>query len=544
MASNATSLLTQGIIAQAAIAKNQPITKTGTVAAAGGTCIGFSQTSAAIGERVGVTVLGSGIGVAGGTIAANAALQVGANGTVITQSTGAIIGRAMNAAVIGDHVEVFIAPHGNVSSGENPVTGGNDFSGDVSTLKLPAGVTDLTAGVGGGSGRTQIGLVIFGQSNERGNSELVSSTAVNQMTAYPQAFRSLVNSNITSYFPGVNQLTKLAADSQLYPLGSAWCKVYDDLYAAGYEAHIYNASIGSLSFFKDAVGFPRPRLNSSTDFRQRRAAGTFGPTDLGCQGTVTIQNSYAFECTTGSDFIAVLRNQGAKIVNSSGDTIPDALDYIRTPTLAKKALAAVAPDFTAATALGSTVTDGACVWTNIGLASTLGYTSAIPFQPKSLLGDVAGFDPYGIARRAAQAAQEMRMRGVSKIIVYICNGQSDAASTSQSNYAFCLQYLAQFFRSQGFEVCIGLSTYTRTDATAGWDALVAARTSALAALSSDTGVHVGADLYTLMGNIEGANGLTYNTAGAVGDNNAHINAQAQIVAGGHHSEAILAALAT
>ena len=34
----------------------------------------------------------------------------------------------------------------------NPLTGGNDFSGDVSTLKLPAGVTDLTGGVGGGSG--------------------------------------------------------------------------------------------------------------------------------------------------------------------------------------------------------------------------------------------------------------------------------------------------------------------------------------------------------------------------------------------------------
>jgi hypothetical protein len=124
LASNATSLLTQGIIAQAVIAQNQPITKTGTVAAEGGTCIGFSKTSAAIGERFSVAVLGSGIGVAGGTIAANAALQVGANGTVITQSTGAIIGRAMNEAVLGDHVEVFIAPHGNVSFVENPLTGG------------------------------------------------------------------------------------------------------------------------------------------------------------------------------------------------------------------------------------------------------------------------------------------------------------------------------------------------------------------------------------------------------------------------------------
>ena len=33
----------------------------------------------------------------------------------------------------------------------NPVTGGSDFQGNNSTLKLPAGVTDLTSGVGGGS---------------------------------------------------------------------------------------------------------------------------------------------------------------------------------------------------------------------------------------------------------------------------------------------------------------------------------------------------------------------------------------------------------
>lgn len=36
-----------------------------------------------------------------------------------------------------------------VTSTTNPLTGGSDFSGNDSTLKLPAGVTDLTAGVGG-----------------------------------------------------------------------------------------------------------------------------------------------------------------------------------------------------------------------------------------------------------------------------------------------------------------------------------------------------------------------------------------------------------
>ena len=41
--------------------------------------------------------------------------------------------------------------HALVTAQFNPLTGGNDFSGDVSTLKLPAGVTDLTSGVSGGS---------------------------------------------------------------------------------------------------------------------------------------------------------------------------------------------------------------------------------------------------------------------------------------------------------------------------------------------------------------------------------------------------------
>jgi len=419
---------------------------------------------------------------------------------------------------------------GVVKAVTNPVTGGIEYTvGGVPT--------DL-----GGAGKTRIGLVIFGQSNERGNSEIADSGSVNQMALYPQAFRSLNTPHITSYFPGVNQLTKLTADNQLYPLGSPWCKVYDDLFDAGYEAQIYNASIGSLGFFTDAVSYPRNRANNANYFRERRAAGTYGPSDIGCQGTVTVQNGYAFECTTGSEFIGVLRNSGAKVYNPEGDYLPDNIDYLLSPTLSKKSTAGVAPDFTAATAIGSTVTDGAVVWTNIGLAATLGYTQNAAFTAKSLLGSVAGFDPYGLIRRAATAAQDMRMRGVSKIIIYVCNGQSDAAATSQANYTLVLQTITQYFRSQGFDVCIGLSTYTRTDATPGWTALVAARTAALAALAADTGVHAGADLYTLMGTTEGANGLTYNTAGSAADNNAHINAPAQIVAGGHHADAILAAL--
>lgn len=44
----------------------------------------------------------------------------------------------------------------------NPLTGGNDFSGDVSTLKLPAGVTDLTTGAGGVAADTLITVATSG----------------------------------------------------------------------------------------------------------------------------------------------------------------------------------------------------------------------------------------------------------------------------------------------------------------------------------------------------------------------------------------------
>lgn len=51
-----------------------------------------------------------------------------------------------------DRLDVAARKGSIVAAMDNPLTGGNDFSGDVSTLKLPAGVTDLTGGASGGSG--------------------------------------------------------------------------------------------------------------------------------------------------------------------------------------------------------------------------------------------------------------------------------------------------------------------------------------------------------------------------------------------------------
>jgi hypothetical protein len=135
MANNATPLLTQGVIATEAIAKNQAVNKNGGVAAYGAECIGFAQTSAAIGDRFSVTIAGSGIAIAAGTIAANSWVQVGAAGSVIAQLDGSIVGRAMNSAVAGDGVEVLVPISGNVTATINPVTGG---------LKLSAGASSFT----------------------------------------------------------------------------------------------------------------------------------------------------------------------------------------------------------------------------------------------------------------------------------------------------------------------------------------------------------------------------------------------------------------
>lgn len=387
--------------------------------------------------------------------------------------------------------------------------------------------------------RKKIGLVVFGQSNENGQAELVNSSAVSQMTANPQAFQSQRNPAITSYLPGVNQLTYLSADARWYPKGSPWCRVYDDLWDWGYELQIANCSVGSMSFFADAVGRPTNRSNSANFFWKRRAP--VHASDPGCRGAMTVQNSNVFECTTGSERFVLLRNEGAPIYaeGSTTETLPDRLDYVYSPTASKKTTAASAPDFTAATTVGSTVTDGAVVWTNIGTTASLGFAQNTAFGLSSV---GVGFDPFGLVRNAAKAGQQLRAQGCERIIVYLCNGQSDAGATSAANYQTSLEYLTRFFRGLGFEVMIGLSTYTRAAATSGFDALVTGRAAALATFASDTKVYAGANLYTLMGTTDGANGLSYNTTGTTAENNAHLDAAGAIVAGGHHANAMKAVL--
>lgn len=390
------------------------------------------------------------------------------------------------------------------------------------------------------------GLVVIGQSTEGGKSNIKDRLLASA------AFISKYNPAVTSGLPGIVSMVQNSGDSRWYFEGSPWCKFYDDMREYGYEFLMKNASIGSLSFFTDAVGYPRNRRTPNEDgvnyFRQRRAPGTYGPSDPGCAGTLTVQNGYVFECTTGSEYFAFLDNP-SKVTNSSGDVLPNRLDYLYSPTASKKLAGTGAPNWAGSTTVGSTVTDGAVVWTNIGTSASFGYAQNTAFQPKSI--DGPGFDPLGVVRRALRMAQDLRAEGCERIFIYLGNGQSDATATSQANYQLSLQYLTQFFRGLGFEVVIGLSTYGRGAAAspaapAGYTALSAAVAAAVASFAGDNGVFAGADLVTLMGTTEGQNGLSFNFGPYPGSggtyDGVHRDAASDIVVGGHIANAFKAFL--
>lgn len=107
MAATNIALLTLSVIAGATITQNQAITGAGAVASAGGNAIGTANTGAASGERVPYTAMGTALAVAGAAIAANAALEVGSAGKLVTKSSGVTVARALQAAgADGDVIEV------------------------------------------------------------------------------------------------------------------------------------------------------------------------------------------------------------------------------------------------------------------------------------------------------------------------------------------------------------------------------------------------------------------------------------------------------
>lgn len=109
MSEQSISLLTLTKTATAALVANRFITHAGAVPAAGAAVIGVAKSSAAIGDRVPVDVVGTAIVEAGAAVAVGAALEVDNLGRGITKTSGVTVGRALQAAgAAGDLIEVLL----------------------------------------------------------------------------------------------------------------------------------------------------------------------------------------------------------------------------------------------------------------------------------------------------------------------------------------------------------------------------------------------------------------------------------------------------
>lgn len=109
MAIAATPLLAHSVIAAVALTQFRAVTGVGTVPAAGGRCLGITNTSAVIGERVSVTIEGTQVGISGAAVAVDAALELDAQGRFITKTSGVAVGRALSAATGADQqIEVLL----------------------------------------------------------------------------------------------------------------------------------------------------------------------------------------------------------------------------------------------------------------------------------------------------------------------------------------------------------------------------------------------------------------------------------------------------
>jgi len=111
MAATNIKLLTLGFTASANIAQYQAVTAAGAPATAAGNAVGFAEIATNSGDRVPVTVAGTALAIAGGSIAPGALVEVGSTVTkVVTKSAGVAIGRYVGSASAadGDVIEVLL----------------------------------------------------------------------------------------------------------------------------------------------------------------------------------------------------------------------------------------------------------------------------------------------------------------------------------------------------------------------------------------------------------------------------------------------------
>lgn len=108
----AISKLNLAILASALVAAERFVTAAGAPAVAAGNALGVARSDAAVGEMIPVDVLGTAVVTAGGAIAKDARIQVGADGKAVTLAAGKAVAVALQAAAAdGDRIEVFLIPN-------------------------------------------------------------------------------------------------------------------------------------------------------------------------------------------------------------------------------------------------------------------------------------------------------------------------------------------------------------------------------------------------------------------------------------------------
>lgn len=113
MSRQSTPVLTLSVIATAVLNADRFVTAPGAVPAAGASAFGVGRTSAAIGERVPVDVMGTAVVETGGAIAANAFVETDSLGRAVTKSAGVTLARLAPGEVAtgaGQFVEVILLP--------------------------------------------------------------------------------------------------------------------------------------------------------------------------------------------------------------------------------------------------------------------------------------------------------------------------------------------------------------------------------------------------------------------------------------------------
>jgi hypothetical protein len=246
-----------------------------------------------------------------------------------------------------------------VTAETNPFTGGNALLAGGRTYALR---------------KKKIAVAILGQSNERGQ-VLNADAATN-----PLAFGSLVNPGFTGSIDGVTSLQ--STTTGVY--GTPWYALYDAMLAHGYEAQIFNGSIGSMSMVTHAAGQILSARANSTAYHERRTSSD--REDFGYAGDFTVQSGKLFVCTTGRKRFASSRAMYRADLPTN--SVPK-YDYIG--AIGSQASAGSDPGTWAATAVGGTVTDGSVVWTNINDTAPVSAGSILSENQSGL-----GFDPFGI----------------------------------------------------------------------------------------------------------------------------------------------------